>query len=348
MTQYINSVQSFSITLSSATSGTATITGVGANAFIIYGGYTATGAAVDVATSEPYLQLTNNTTVTATITSSGSCVVWGCVVDPTSNLVSSVQQGTITMTGTASNTATITSVTTTSSVVFFLGADDSRTTVGQYAGADPWVVLTNATTVTANRGNSTGNATVGYVVVSFNPSALQSNVQVFATTETGTTTTQTITSVTANNTMLVWQGVENQSGLPGFTQVPWITLTNGTTVTLTQQTSGNYTCFYTVVEFVSGVLSQAAQYGSITLTAATSNTATITSAATTRSACTYLGSTGTGTTDATTSMAVTLTNATTVTGTLTTAATGTVGYGVFTFTGASPGQVFMEWMPQYN
>lgn len=80
--------------------------------------------------------------------------------------IKSVQYGTITVSnGNTSNTGTITSVSTTKSVIHNLG----NTADPGVAIADAMVrlALTNATTITATRGNSNGAAIVGFCVAEY-------------------------------------------------------------------------------------------------------------------------------------------------------------------------------------
>ena len=76
--------------------------------------------------------------------------------------VKSVQAGTITIISASSNTATISSVNTSKSVVLYGGTSMS--------GSADYLVrveLTNATTVTATRGTTLNNSTVAYTVLEF-------------------------------------------------------------------------------------------------------------------------------------------------------------------------------------
>ena len=94
-------------------------------------------------------------------------MVWGNVpiAAKMSRTVKSVQQGSIALAVVSSNTATITSVDTTRSICLYLGSSTDATSSA--AESDVRVTLTNATTVTANRGSATNNTTVNYTVVEF-------------------------------------------------------------------------------------------------------------------------------------------------------------------------------------
>jgi hypothetical protein len=83
------------------------------------------------------------------------------------SVIKSIQQGTITFTGTniTSGTATITSVDTTKAMCLTTGGSQSGT-----SWLSSKVILTNATTVTASTSNDNGAArtyTTGYIVVEF-------------------------------------------------------------------------------------------------------------------------------------------------------------------------------------
>ncbi len=339
-TSYFNSIQTVSITITAGTSNTATINAVGANAFLIWGGFTSVGAGTDAATSAPMVVLTNSTTVTATINTSGTVTVKCTVIDPTTNLVTGVQAGTITISG-ASSTATITSVNTTLSAVFYLGFISTSATQSVYDNHRAVRVdLTNATTVTASQNQSGGTQTASFVVVTFAAAALQSNVQQFSVTKsTLTTNTQAVTSVVAGNSMIAWGGfTDTAAALAG---VPWVTLTNATTASLISSTAATYTCNFTVIEFVSGVIQ--AQRASVNLASATSGTTTIKSVTAANSFVSFLGETGAGTTDATTNSSVVLTNGTTVTGAVNSSASPSIGFEVIEFiTTAYASYYFMQ------
>ena len=283
MTAYLNqAIQQVSISLgASVTTNTATITAVGANAFLVYQGFTtneATGSLMldEFATGV----LTNSTTVTVTRTTAttGTGVFNFAVIDPTSSLVTGVQAGTIAISGTGivSNTATISSVDLTLSAVFFLGAKTLSADIRQtYAG----VTLTNATTVSAAVGAAPGTftTTVSFVVVTFAAGAIQS-VQQVASASSGTAVNVSAATsayvvahsmlayggfLTANTTIpsALWRINFNVSGQVDFAR--------------NTGTSGSWTNFCTVIEFVSGVLTSQ-QAAGVTLNSVASNTVTVT------------------------------------------------------------------------
>lgn len=80
------------------------------------------------------------------------------------SVIKSIQYGTVTLTGVTSATATITSVNTAKAVLIFLGLSSDDIYIDRSMTR---ITLTNATTVTGTKFNSTGNVVVGFVVVEF-------------------------------------------------------------------------------------------------------------------------------------------------------------------------------------
>ena len=80
-------------------------------------------------------------------------------------IIKSIQRGTISISGATSNTATISSVDTTKSVLRHLGQSTSSSSYTDRALAR--IYLTNGTTITADRGSSTNSTTVSYEVVEY-------------------------------------------------------------------------------------------------------------------------------------------------------------------------------------
>lgn len=145
--------------------------------------------------------------------------------------IKSIQRGTITLTGVASNTATITSVDTANSLLRWLGESSNdagvNTTERSYVKLD----LTNATTVTATRTSATSNSVVSFEVVEYYPGTLKS---VQRGTCAGAGGTATITAVdTTKATLEVIGHVGDATNFAGTVSVTRIALTNATTVTST-------------------------------------------------------------------------------------------------------------------
>ncbi len=282
MTAYLNQApQQVSITIASgSTSNTASINLVGANAFIIWQGTNTNQAAASGVSNSiyGYLQLTSTTQVTATRSGSNTdtLTIVGVVIDPTSNLVTGVQQGTIALNSAASNTALISSVSTSLSSVFFLGNSNSNT-VAVATQDDCGVTLTNATTVTATTGTAgVTNRTVGYVVVTFAAGAINS-IQQFAnaTTTNAATTNQTINPVVTANTFIAYGGLSTIANVYancyGYLQ---LTSTTNVSYTVSTASTDSRTPYFTVIELKSSIL-KSIQRGTVTLNSVTSNTAAI-------------------------------------------------------------------------
>jgi hypothetical protein len=346
MTNYVNSVQQGTITIASgSTTGTASVTAPTGTGILLYQG-NSTSATTSMAQSLVRLSI-SGTTVTATrnTSSTNTCTVNFAYIDadPT-NLVNSVQYGSIAITSGTSNTATISSVTTGNSVVALLGFTAANATFDWELNS-PILTLTSATVVTAAVGALSTNCTANFVVIEFKGSALNQSTQFFskAWTNSTLTTTQTITSVNVNNSMLIYSGSHNGNTATSAIDQQYVTLTNATTVTIASGVANSdaIKCNFWVVEFVAGVLSQNAQRGTIALSAVTSNTATITSATTTQTLCNYCGFTTS--ISAVTSLATVLPNITQTNATTLTAAknTGTglttVSYEALTFTAGGGG-----------
>lgn len=341
MTIGINNVQQVSITIpSGSTTGTATINPAVGTFWPIYQGNT-TSAATNQAESLARVSV-SGTTVTATraLGTAGTCVVNAVIIDADSSLIKSVQQGTIT----GASTATISSVTTANAAVALMGYTSSATTF-DFSLNTPLLTLTNATTVTATDNSISGTGVAGFCVIEFQGAALNQSIQKFSTsfTPAGATKVVTIASVNVNNSMLILAGQDNLANETNATDQATIQITGATAATITLGVNqGDTTMVYNfaVVEFVSGVLSQSAQRGTIALSAATSNTATITSAAT---ALTALNNNGWRTaTTAITSYAtilprLTQTSATVATAALNTAGSITQGWEALTFTQVTAG-----------
>lgn len=86
----------------------------------------------------------------------------GRVVNPPPGSLKSIQRGVISMVGSVSGTATITAVDTSKTELRLLGV--SNTTVLADLAR---VVLTNATTITATRGSTSGTSEVSWELTEF-------------------------------------------------------------------------------------------------------------------------------------------------------------------------------------
>lgn len=355
MANYVNSVQQVSITIpAGATTGTASVSAAVDTFFLVYQSGTTTAT---VSNAEAFTRVSiSGTTVTATRGASGvasACTVNCAVVDAdATNLIKSVQMGTITTT-TATGTATISAVTNANTAIGILGTSQTLTTY-HYDLNTMRLSLSGTTLTATNMNGASGTTIVGYVVVEFQGAALNQSVQTFLKSWTNSTgsTTQALTSVVPTNSMVFFAGGGSTNGDTAADEQPTVAITNATTATIKcgNTASGNtQNTAFSVVEFVAGVLSQSAQRGEIALTAATSNTATITSAAVANTLLNMTGWRSTSsviTTHATIVPNVTQTNATTVTANVTAAATTTtVAYEALTFSTGGGVVVTPQTMP---
>lgn len=292
---YVNSVQHVTITIpTSASSATATISSVGSYAFILYDGFQATSSSSS-SISFVRLELTNSTTVTAyrhsssgTQTATVRCVV----VDATSSLLASVQFGTVSIASSStSGTATISSTNSSYTAIHLLGMTGSQASLS-YTGIEASLSI-SGTTVTATRlAAASTTMEVAFVVLEFQSSACNQAVQSYqkSWTNSSTSTTQSITSVDVDKSILIYAGSTGNSTSSAANTQQHAVLTNGTTVTISTNSAGSASCQYNffVVEFASGVLASNVQRGTTTLTAASSNTSTISSVNTSKSLLNFL------------------------------------------------------------
>ena len=284
MTNYITAqgVQTFSITIAAGnTTGTAMVNAVGSGAFICWGGQ---NPSVSNNPSEDfaYLALTNSTTITATRNTgtAGTIVITGCIVDgDTTNLIKSVQYGTVTIANTASTgTASINAVTNNNTAIHFLGSSSSNSTlsnINEYAR-----LSLSGTTVTATRPGTTGTLVVGFVAIEFQAGCLAQTVQNVSATSSSSVTSwaATITSVTANNSITFFSGHTIATSTTNPAQFKMRgAITGATTLTAYANTGAAYAKAYNccIVSFNAGVLNSAVQRGTTTLTGVASNTTTL-------------------------------------------------------------------------
>lgn len=348
MTNYITSVgtQQFSITIASGSlTGTATISAVGSGAFIIWQGQNPSDTAAQTDDTLCYLTR-SGTTITATrgVTGSSQTItVLGVIVDgDTTNLIKSVQTGTITITaGNTSGTATISAVTNNNTATGYLGTtiDTSQNNVNKIS---PVLSLSGTTVTATTLSAGLGTQTIAYCITEFQGAVLNQAVQNIAynaTLAVGTSDTVTITSLNRSNSFLIYGGAGrniNEANSQQYGQ-----LTAATTFTTTWNTAGSVLRRFnaTAVELVAGVLNQAVQRGTIALSAATSNTTTITSSVKTNGFVSWLNNSSTDTVLnlSTADFDITQTNATTLTMTAGGSATGTGSYEVVEFPAFSGG-----------
>lgn len=173
-----------------------------------------------------------------------------------SSIIQSIQHISITIgTSSSSNTATISSVTTSNTIVFYNGCTTTDTgTGGDVLNVDVYLSLSNATTVTATRAGNSNTVTVLATIVEFVSGVLTSN-QSGTISYTGTSNTATIASVDTSKAVCFYLGSSaNSAGCDQYLNSA--TLTNATTVTARNGSGGGVAkvLSYQVVEFSSACL----------------------------------------------------------------------------------------------
>jgi hypothetical protein len=213
-------------------------------------------------------------------------------------LIDSVQSVSIaSLTTDLTKTATISSVDTTRSTVFYCGQTTTDTASG---GADPNSVhgrldLTSATVVTLTK-NSTGSAvTANAIIVQWAVGVMKSVQRGTITLTAAASNTGSVSAVTATNSAVAHLGQSTSLASSAYSSVhSRANLTSSTVVTVTRGgTSSNVTASYEVWEFQSGILNSSAQEATTTLTAATSATTAISSVTTGNSLLLWGGFSGT-------------------------------------------------------
>lgn len=300
----IQSTQAFEINFGSGdTSKTVTISSVDTSRSLVLLDGWHVGSNTDFRLCYSRLDLTNGTTVTATRNTSGvALTVRGVVIQFAPGKVSSIQTGTITLSsGTSSNTATISSVTTSRAVAIYMGNITSGTIISRAACT---AELTNSTTITAARGDgSSSTATVGYTVIEFAAGVVDSMQTVSITIPadgSSTSTNATISSVSTGRSLLFYGGNSIAGSVAPNLAAPLIYLAGATTVTAQRNTASG-----TDAVTIKAMVAQFSASQGITVqrdrsTIALSNTAhdaSITAVDTAKSAVSYLGFTTTETTN---------------------------------------------------
>lgn len=168
----IKSIQAGTMTSSYPTNATGTIATVDtANSIVYLLGFTQSNVNNNYAVCAGAVELTNSTTVTGYQSVSGGAdmVFSFVVVEYLPGIVKSIQAGTVAVGVNASATATVTAVNTAKSMLVWRGF---RVSTGAAPNTDSWAtktVLTNATTVTANRitADANNNITAYFGLVEF-------------------------------------------------------------------------------------------------------------------------------------------------------------------------------------
>lgn len=276
----IKMIQAGTVTVASGgTTGTytisPTITTLG-NAMVVWNGETNNDTSGLDGRTAVTLTLTNTSTVTATRVGTGafSATIAFTIVEFASG-VNSIQQGSISIApaGTGSNTATISTVGANAFVLYEGMNVSGNTTATWPQGA---VTLTNTTTVTAFvQVSATITQSVRYMVVDLDSTIVTSAQHLaVAMTSSNTSDTDTITSVTAANSSLMWGGVVMLAATTG-TDAYSTFLTNGTTVTKTRTGLSvvSRTVYYAAVNWASAALNGSVQRTNSALAIAASTSA---------------------------------------------------------------------------
>lgn len=310
----VASIQQVSITITAgSTSNTATISAVDvANSIIIYGGFTVDWSVNAIDMNDTYcgLEITNSTTITATRNDTADSVTYNAtIVEFNDGWISNKQAGIITISGTSSNTATLSpAFDIARSIVLFCG--QTTGTSSEYintnaASQEPFVYISSSTQVTAARSGTSGSLPVYYMAVEFSAAKVES-VQQFEIDLTGTTSNAaTISAVDTSNAVLFMSGkqIDENSWANVY---PKMTLTNSTTVTATCNTASTATKIRGVVlEFAVGIVSSIQRFSSEAFgSGSTTKDTTITAVDTSRAFVSFLGiNSTTGSTDISNSVA---------------------------------------------
>ena len=164
----IRSIQRGVLSIGNGSSSAAvTITAVDTNNTMLSVSQDGDGAVNRWDASVAMVVLTDATTITATRTTTTGdvCRTSYQVLEFWPGVIKSVQRGTITLAGAASNTATITTVNTSKSLLFDLRYSTTELAVPHTITTR--LTLTNATTVTASRAVGTGTNVSSYQIVEF-------------------------------------------------------------------------------------------------------------------------------------------------------------------------------------
>lgn len=159
----IKSIQSGTITMSGVTSATATITAVDTSQAELFHNGIMVGSSASDMRQDTKVVLTNTTTVTCTagtVALPATSTMRYAVRERFSGAFRSLNRGTISTSGVTTNTATITAVDITKTIVRKLGATTVQITIDyQYITT---LELTNATTITASVGANTSTEVTSY------------------------------------------------------------------------------------------------------------------------------------------------------------------------------------------
>lgn len=222
------------------------------------------------------------------------------ILVPDLGVISSVQKINITIAGSsASNTQTVTSVNTNTSLLVYGGQISSQTSSTDYTDDLGGLTLTSATVVTFARNDASATTTItGYATLVEFASAFVKSVQygTIAITGAATSNTGSITSVVTTNSAVGYLGQKSVfTGVSRAVVAARLNLTSGTVVTATKNTGGgtsDTTVYYVVIEFQSGVLNSSTQEVSTTISTGATANSTVTGVTTGNSWMIYGGQSG--------------------------------------------------------
>ena len=246
----VNSIQAGNIvvTHASGATGTATLSpGMGANAFVLFQGWSEGTSAQGTAS----VTLTNTTTVTATVFASATIdqTVRFMAVDLDTTIVSGVQQKAVSITSSsASDTDTLSAVTAGNTLLMWGGVNAQAVEANAFDCYSTF--LTNTTTVTKTRtGSGAAARTINYTAVSFAADALNGSVQRSSSLalSSQTSNTSSLTTIDTTKSFVNWNGFSAAAGNPNVT-APALTL-QASTVTGAISSAGSATIPYEVIQF---------------------------------------------------------------------------------------------------
>jgi hypothetical protein len=289
MTAIIQSIQPFSITVSTATSsGTAAITAVNTSMAVIFpnGVRGSGGNATTYQTLSWELQLTSSVLVTSLRPSGSSTnvVIHGTVVE-FANFVGSIQTGTITATtGTTGTTAAINAV---SSRAFVIYQGAGHTQLSSYASAQAGITMVSSVELRVVHGVRTEAYRVRYAVVDLTSDLVESAQQIdLSAATTSTADVATIASIDPGRSLLI-DGGQATTGAPGGVSGNGFTahIAGATSVAFIRASSvgtDHRRHFATVVQFQAQAFASTVQRGVIDATSASSVATSTIAAVTTR------------------------------------------------------------------
>lgn len=354
MTNYVNSIQSFSISIASATTFNTAVLSYTDTPMLQYDGCytTATTSRAQGEADLTISKVSGVATITATRKTSSTNVttVTGSMIDVDStNFVQSVQHFTVTPTveGTTNTTLGTTIGTLAHAHAHLLGTQPGNATFS-YGTNTPTISLSSTTNLATILNTLTTSLSFAVMVVEYKSGALNSSIQqvLVSWTSSTTSTNTTITSVGVNNTLIWYNGFDilNNETYAGDNMVGQLTTATNLQVSCGVAVGDTSLTYGTaIVEYATGVMAQSVQRGTIAVTNAGSNTATLgTALATGVAGVNFAGwkSTSTATTSlANTALSLALTSATVVNaqagGTVPSGQTSTPSYEAYAMTNSS-------------